>query len=132
MGQLASVQITTAQTGVAQTAIPGFGEPIGVELDAHFTYGSGGTSVDAYVQTSTDGGATWWDIANFHFTTATANTYQNLVGSTAVNASANLANLSIAANTSINGLLGDRYRVVMTTVGTYANTTLAINITPRY
>src|SRR3979490_2964622 len=53
------------------------GSPSGVEtnnmlLQGNFTYGSGGTSADAYLQTSADGGITWGDVANFHFLLAGA------------------------------------------------------------
>jgi hypothetical protein len=42
-------------------------------LEAEFNAGNGdGLTVDAWVQSSADGGATWFDIANFHFTTASA------------------------------------------------------------
>jgi hypothetical protein len=41
-------------------------------LYASFVYGSGGTSVDVWTQTSLDGGSTWIDVCNFHFLQATA------------------------------------------------------------
>ena len=48
------------------------GAPRNLTLQANSVYGSGGTSVDAYVQTTLDGGATWFDIAELRFTTASA------------------------------------------------------------
>src|SRR5947207_2214902 len=44
--------------------------PTTMTIQGTFTYGSGGTSTDAYIQTSIDGGGTWADVANFHFLTA--------------------------------------------------------------
>src|SRR4051812_29515150 len=84
-GQLCSTQLAAPITGAALTAYSGFGAPTGITLDAHFSYGSGGTATDVWVQTSTDGGVNWWDVADFHFTTASANSYQNLTSQTAVN-----------------------------------------------
>jgi hypothetical protein len=49
-------------------------------LQANFTFGSGGATVSAFVQTSFDGGETWPDAANFSFTTASAIAIFNLSG----------------------------------------------------
>jgi hypothetical protein len=46
--------------------------PATMTIQANFTYGSGGTSTDAYLQTSLDGMNTWVDIAEFHFLVASA------------------------------------------------------------
>lgn len=133
MTTLATVQVTTAQSAVAQTPVTGLGRPQAISLHALFTYvASAATSCDAYVQTSLDGGTTWYDIANFHFTTASATKYQNCTGMTAVNASVALVQAAITNDTSINGLIGDRLRVVVTSVGTYGSgTTLVVNAYAR-
>ena len=133
MTTLCNIQITAAQTGVVQTAVTGLGTPTSVTLEAIFTYvASAATTVDAWVQTSIDAGVTWYDVANFHYTTASAVQYQN-VSNTAINTSTALTSLTLSSSTSINGFLGDRLRVVDTTVGTYgAGTQLTINAYPRY
>lgn len=96
-------------------------------LQAKFTYGSGGTSADAYVQTSLDGGTTWIDIANFHFTTASATFIKNLSSLTPETTNITPTDGSMAANTAQDGVIGDRFRVKYTTVGTYAGgTTLEV------
>jgi hypothetical protein len=100
-------------------------------LHATFTYGSGGTTVKAWVQTSLDGGASWLDIASFAFTTASAKRVYHLTAA-AVTSIATPTDATLADNTSVNGLLGDRYRVKLTTTGTYAgSTSLVIHAIPK-
>jgi hypothetical protein len=104
----------------------------GVLLVGNFTYGSGGTSVDAYIQTSTDGGNTWYDVACFQFTTASDLVAFNLSARTPVTSQATPASQSMTANTCADGLLGDRLRVVWSSVGTYSGgTTLQITAVAR-
>lgn len=135
MTAILNVPVTTAVTASASPASqlrPGPGGqslPSGALLQGNFTYGSGGTSVDAWVQTSIDGGGTWTDVANFHFTTASARFLYNLCSSTAVSASYVPTDGSLAANTAKDGLIGNLWRVKWTSVGTYAgNTTLRVDM----
>lgn len=104
--------------------------PRNLTAQAVFTYGSGGTSVDAYLQTSVDGGATWFDIANFHFTTASAKALFNLSSQTPVTTQFTTpTDGSLTANTSKDGLVGPLFRVKLMSVGTYAGgTTLRIDV----
>lgn len=96
-------------------------------LQAVFVYGSGGTSAKAWVQTSIDGGTTWFDIASFAFTTASATRLYSL-DTTAVTSIYTPTDATLTDNTVKNGLLGDKYRVKYTTTGTYAgSTTLTIS-----
>lgn len=128
-------QITTSVTNEAQTvtgtsAFSGFGKIGGLSLLAQFTYGSGGTSAKAYVQTSFDG-VNWWDIACFAFTTASANRNANIDGFAQVT-TATPATGVLADNTVAHGLIGDRFRTVLTTTGTYAgNTQLVVYMQER-
>lgn len=102
--------------------------PTNVTLQGSLTYGSGGTTADAWVQTSLDGGGTWTDIANFHFTTASARFQFNLSSSTPVTTEYTPTDGSLAANTAKDGIIGPQFRVKYTTVGTYAGgTTLRID-----
>jgi hypothetical protein len=108
------------------------GLPASAVLQATFTYGSGGTTVDAWVQTSFDGGSTWCDAANFHFTTASLNALYNLNANTSITTALTLTDGTLAANTSKDGVLGPLWRVKYTTTGTYAGgTTLLVAITAR-
>lgn len=125
---LASLAITTALSAQAQTAIEDLDGMTAVTLEAVFGYGSGGTSAAVTIQTSLDGGTTWRDIARFDFTTASATKVANLSGllSKAVTAYAALGSEGV-----LDGILGDALRVVVTSVGTYANTTLSIRASVR-
>jgi hypothetical protein len=92
-------------------------------LQANFTYGSGGTSVDAYVQTSLDGGGTWIDVAEFHFTTASERYAYNLNSSTSVTSEYTATDGSLSANTAKDGIFGPQWRIKYSSVGTYAGGT---------
>lgn len=98
-------------------------------VQANFAYGAGGTSVDAYLQTSLDGGATWIDIVNFHFTTAAGVKVYNLFSGTPKTTAVTPTDGSLAANTAVDGVLGALYRCKYATVGTYTGaTSLAIDV----
>lgn len=122
---LYSATITVAIAGVGQTAFTGLTGAKSLHLHANFTYGSGGTSADAYVQTSIDGGLTWFDIANFHFLQVTGKKVSTVVFDPATPLPPGTVPASgvLAANTVLNGILGDRFRALITTVGTYATST---------
>lgn len=126
--------LTTAVTAVGQTPVVGLAATKYLALHANFVYGSGGISADVWVQTSLDGGATWFDIANFHFLTTSAKKVSAVVWDPATPFTAGTAPASatLAANTVLNGMLGDRFRALVTTVGTYAgSTTLAVDMVAK-
>ena len=102
--------------------------PRNLTLQATFTYGSGGTTTDAYVQTTLDGGLTWMDIANFHFTTSSATAVINLSAATPQTSQKTPGDGTLASNTAVDGVLGPRFRVKYKSSGTYAGgTTLRID-----
>lgn len=104
--------------------------PRNLTAQATFTYGSGGTTVDAYLQTSLDGGLTWADIANFHFTTASATKIINLNAQTPETTQITPTDGSITANTAQDGVLGPLFRVKYKSSGTYGGTTvLRVDVT---
>jgi hypothetical protein len=119
----------------AETAVVYEGEGLGLGagcnylgLLAQFTYvASAATSVKAWVQTSFDGGVTYFDIMNFAFTTSTLNKWAAVSTNIVCAAPATPTDATLADNTMNNGLLGDRVRIKLTTVGTYgAGTNLTI------
>lgn len=131
---LLNITITTAKTAQLsssfqlRSAPAQAGLPTNMVVQCTFTYGSGGTSADAWVQTSFDGGTTWTDVANCHFTTASARSLYNLSSATAVTTAYTPTDGSLSANTAKDGLIGPLWRVKYTTAGTYgATTTLRID-----
>lgn len=125
---LASLGVTTALTSSAQTAIDDLDGMTAVTLEAAFGYGSAGTTCFAIVQTTFDAGSTWRDIARFDFTTASAVKVANLSGllSKAVTSYAALASENV-----LDGVLGDQLRAVISSTGTYVNTTIVIRASVR-
>ena len=116
--------------GPRQLAEP-FTDVGSLALYASFAYGSGGTSVDAYVQTSFDGGLNYMDVAHFSFLLANKTRAFNLSGNTAVTAIVTPSVHTLAADTALDGFLGSLYRVWLVIVGTYAGTTLNISTNRR-
>lgn len=125
---LASLGITAALSAQAQTAIEDLDGMSSVTIEASFAYGSGGTTCIAVVQTSFDDGTTWRDIARFEFATASAVKHANLQAN---GAKAIAAYAALASETVLDGVLGDRLRCVVTSTGTYANSTLAVRASVR-
>lgn len=118
---LGDVTVTTEGT-TTETAIENLEGLEGASLQVYFIYGSGGTTCKVYVQTSLDQGTTWVDVACFAFTTATARKAANL-SSTTVGVST-ATDGTLADNTVLNGVLGDRLRAKVVSTGTYADNTL--------
>lgn len=125
---LAVLGITTALTAQVQTPIDDLDGVTAVTIECAFQYGSGGTSLSALVQTSLDEGITWRDVARFDFTTVSDVRYSNLSGLTP---KVNVAYVALASAGVIDGLLGDQLRAVITSVGTYVNTTVGIHASVR-
>lgn len=88
-------------------------------IKGQLIYGSGGTTIDAYVQTSLDAGVSWADVCNFHFTTAAANLIFNLSALTPVTTQYTPLDGTITNNTAKDGVLGSLWRVKYKSTGTY-------------
>lgn len=131
---LYSATLAAAITAVGQTPFI-IGSARILMLEAQFVYVGGGTSADVYVQTSIDGGTTWFDVANFHFLTTTASKISAVVAepSTPFTAGTVPGTGALAANTVLNGIIGDRIRALVTTVGTYTGaTTLRVDVATKF
>lgn len=114
------------------TEINGLDGAQAVNLQVRFAYGSGGTKANVYIQTSLDQGASWFDIANVAFATASGVELVNLSALAAVTTPTAPANLALADNTTLNGFVGDRLRAVVVSTGTYGSQTLVgVRGTPR-
>lgn len=120
---LAETVLTDAVTGQAsaERLLPAGTKALAVQVN--FTYGSSGTSATLYVQTSLDRGVTWIDIACFAVTTASARRASVVHLNTALAANVTPADGALADNTILNGILGDRVRTKLTSVGIYAGNT---------
>lgn len=127
---LGSFNVTAAgtQTGDWVEDLEGL---LAMVLQARLAYGSGGTSVKVYVQTSLDQGVTPIDIACFTFTTAAAIKARNLSALTPKTSDVTPTDGALTDDTSVDGVLGDRFRVKVVSVGTYANTTLTVGAVAR-
>ena len=127
--------VITSSTDSAGTAIEYVDRLDGLTaITAQFrlAYGSGGTTVKAYLQTSIDQGTTWVDIACVAFTTSSSTKVVNLSGLTAKTTAATPTDGSLTDDTCVDGILGDRLRVKITTTGTYAgSTTLSVRVSAR-
>lgn len=124
MATLLNTPITTALTAsIGPSLHCSDGGVRSATIQCVFVYGSGGTTADVYVQTSLDGGTTWIDIANFHFTTSSATFVYNLNAGTSVTTEYAPTDGSLASNTAKDGILGPLYRCKVTTTGTYAGAT---------
>ena len=125
MSALFNQTITAALTAfTAPALVVRDPSPGSIILQGTFTYGSGGTTADVWVQTSIDDGATWTDVANFHFTTASARFLYNLSAYTSITAEYTPTDGTLAANTSKDGLVGALWRAKVTTTGVYAGGTI--------
>lgn len=129
---LYSATVPAAGT-VIGTVVKGLAGANALMVQGNFTYGSGGTTCKVYVQTSLDGGATWVDIACFAFTTSSARRLSavNSYPSTAFTANTTPGDAALTDNTVLNGLIGDMVRAKVVIVGTYAATTLAVDIVAK-
>lgn len=118
---LASLTITSAITQ-SQTPILNLDGATALTLFARLAWGSGGTSIKADVETSLDDGATWLAFARFAFTTANASKVLAVSGLTQILAA--YTPIALTDDTALGGILGDRVRATVTSLGTYAGSTL--------
>lgn len=125
----------TTNSGASDKAITGAGtftcDPItglaamlAAAVQIRFEYGSGGTSVKVYLQTSFDGGNTWVDIACRAFTTASETRILNLSALTPKTTAIQPTDGTLTDDTTVDGVLGDRLRIKGVSVGTYAGQTV--------
>ncbi len=98
-----------------------------VAFETIFTRASGGTTLDVYLQTSLDGGATWFDIHEHSYVTSdlkkiTVTTGYS--GTALTNAPVPLTpgDAALTANTTVPGVLGDRLRIKYVVAGSYVGT----------
>jgi hypothetical protein len=131
--ELLNVGITTAITQTTSQVFqvrPGPGGqflPATLTLQCNLTWGSGGTTVDADLQTSLDGGTTWVDIANCNFSTIAASkrliwTLESSLVAAPVQVTTPTDG-TMTANTALSGVYGTLFRIKYQTTGTFAGGT---------
>ncbi len=128
-----SETITTALAAVLRGSTSGLYGMKQLSVEANFVYGSAGTTVDVWLQTSLDGGSNWIDIAQFAFLTTSLRKVHTVVIPAVVATRTNVTPLdgTLGDNLIQDGILGDRIRAKLTTTGTYAgDTTLDVNFVP--
>ena len=120
---LPTTTIAAAGTAIGGT-IPGLGGCTLLHIQQKFAYGSGGTNVTAYVQTSFDEGVTWFDVAASRFTTSAATRIYTISSSaSAGTASTTPGDAALTVDSTLQGFIGDRFRVKYISTGTYAGAT---------
>jgi len=124
---LVAIALTAALAAQAQTPIEDLDGIEAATLECRFGWGSGGTSCAVVAQVSFDG-TNWLDVARFDFLTASAVKVANLNGhlSKAVTAYAALGSEGVN-----DGIMAARWRGVVTSVGTYTNTTVSLRLAAR-
>ncbi len=130
---LISETITTALAAVIRGNTSGLYGMKQLSVEANFVYGSDGTTVDVWIQTSLDGGSNWIDIAQFAFLTTSLRKVHTVVIPAVVATRTNVTPLdgTLGDNLIQDGILGDMIRAKLTTTGTYAgDTTLDVNFVP--
>lgn len=101
-----------------------------IEID--FGYGAGGTTCKVYVQTSLDQGTSWIDVICKAFDTSSGIFIFNLSSLTPKTVGYAPTDGSLSDDTSIDGILGDRWRTKLTTTGIYTtNTNVSVRLTAR-
>ena len=123
------LSITSAGTTVCDV-VTDLAGMTAVSIQARFAYGSGGTTVKAYVQTSLSQSNDWIDVACIALAVASETQVLNLSGLTP-KALTVPTDGTLTDDTVLDGILGDRLRVKVVSVGTDANTTLSVRASVR-
>jgi hypothetical protein len=128
---LGDITVTTAGTQ-AGSWVTGFENLLALTAQLRLAYGSGGTSIKAYLQTSFDQGTTAVDIACVVFGTASETGLFNFNAQTPRITQINPTDGALADDTEVDGILGDRFRIKVVSTGTYAGSTvLSVRVHPH-
>jgi hypothetical protein len=118
---LGSFSITTAGTQTGDW-VDDFDGLLALLAQLKLSYGSGGTSIRAYLQTSVDDTPTPVDIACVVFGTASENAVLNFSALTP-KTQVTPADGALADDTVVDGVLGSQFRLKVVSVGVYAGST---------
>jgi len=117
------VTVTTPATQVS-SVVEGLEGVGAISIQVRMAYGSGGITANVYLQTSLDQGTTYLDIANVLLGTASKIVVLNLSGLTPRTTQIVPTDAALANDTTIDGVLGDRFRTKVVSTGTYAGQTV--------
>jgi hypothetical protein len=120
--QLLNATLAAAAANVAGTEFTGLAKAKYIALEAKFVRAAGGTTCKVWIQTSLDGGVSWFDVACFAFATTSLNKLHALRydPATPLTPATQPASATLADDTVLNGVIGDRLRTLMTTTGDYS------------
>ena len=113
--------ITIAVTGLVLNPVVDLDGLTAITLQVRFAPVSGGTTCKAWVQTSLDQGQTWADIFCAAFTTTAGLKIVNLSGLTPRTTVLAPTDAGLADDTVVDGMLGDRLRLKITSTGTFGS-----------
>jgi hypothetical protein len=113
---LCDFEITT-NVDVTSTPVEDLDGMLALTVELAFAYSSGGSSAKAYVQTSIDQGKSWIDIACVTFAAASKTVVLNFSALTPKLVAVLPTNGTLADDTAIDGILGERLRVRLKTTG---------------
>lgn len=120
---LGSFSITTAGTQTGEWTTASLEGLLALCAQLRLAYGSGGTNVKAYLQTTIDDGTTPIDIACVVFGTASEVAVINLSALTPKTTQVTPTDGTLTDDTAIDGILGDQFRLKVVSTGTYAGST---------
>lgn len=124
---LPATTLTAAVTAVVTTPAITLSGMQYLAVQCNFLIGTGGTSLQVYVQTTLDG-VNWCDIMAFAFVNTPVRKVQAVNIFTALAANVTPTDGSLADNTILSGLLGKAIRLKYTSVGVYSGgTTIQVN-----
>ncbi len=121
---LGDFTITTAGTQIGEWTTTDLAGALSMAAQLRLAFGSGGTSIKAYLQTSLDEGTTAIDIACVAFLVASEVAVLNFSALTPKTTQVTPADGALADDTAIDGILGDRFRLKVVSTGTYAGSTV--------
>ena len=127
---LGDITVTTAGTQTTDW-VEDFDGILAMLAQIRLAYGSGGTSIRVYLQTSLDQGTTIADIACVVFGVASEVAVLNFSGLTP-KTQVTPSDGALTDDTVVDGVLGDRFRIKVVSVGTYAGSTVvSARVHPR-
>lgn len=116
-----AIGAAATQTGDWVTDLNGM---LAMLTQLRFAWGSGGTTVRAYIQGSADQGTTAYDMACVLFGTASETALLNFSALTPKLTQVNPTDGTLADDTAIDGLLPDRVRLKVVSTGVFSGQTV--------